>query len=279
MTRIIDFRLQVPMPEYAPEGRQTRGAEHFSNYTRVYGTDRPQSLDYVVEMMEEAGVELGVLQAEWGFGDYRILNAAVGRAVAKHKKLIGFCTVNPGENDDMAAVVQSAVDEWGARGVNLQPYAYRLRCNDKRFYPMYSKARELGLIVTVHCSINFSSNRPLDLNHPRYLDEVACDFPGLKLVANHGGWPWVNDMVAIAWKHPNVFIEIGGVSPKYIGRPGTGWDTLMTYGNSLLADRVLFATDSMLPTRRCLEELDGISLKPDVKEKWLGLNAAALLGV
>ncbi|MBW2177015.1 MAG: amidohydrolase family protein, partial [Deltaproteobacteria bacterium] len=105
------------------------------------------------------------------------------------------------------------------------------------------------------------------------------DFPDLKIVANHGGWPWVTEMVAVAWKHPNVYIEIGAVSPKYIGTHGTGWEALMVYGNSLLQDRVLFATDNMLPHKRCVEEIKALPLKPDVKEKWLGLNALNLLGL
>jgi predicted TIM-barrel fold metal-dependent hydrolase len=53
----------------------------------------------------------------------------------------------------------------------------------------------------------------------------------------------------------------------------------MVYGNSLLQDRVLFATDNMLPHNRCVEELRALPLKDDVKEKWLGKNAAGLLGL
>ena len=90
-------------------------------------------------------------------------------------------------------------------------------------------------------------------------------------------WPWVTEMVAVAWKHPNVYLEIGAVSPKYIGTPGTGWEPLMVYGNSLLQDRVLFATDNMLPHARCVEELKALPLKESVKAKWLGLNACKIL--
>jgi predicted TIM-barrel fold metal-dependent hydrolase len=76
-----------------------------------------------------------------------------------------------------------------------------------------------------------------------------------------------------------VYIEIGAVAPKYIGTPGTGWDPLMVYGNSLLQDRVLFATDNMLPHQRCIEELRALPLKDHVKKKWLGGNATNLLGI
>ena len=73
--------------------------------------------------------------------------------------------------------------------------------------------------MAIHTSINFIANRKIDYGRPIYLDEVACDFPDLIIVANHGGWPWVNEMIAVAWKHPNVFIEMGGISPNIYQNP------------------------------------------------------------
>lgn len=285
MGRIIDFRVTLPPSEYLPEGLTPRdvGGSYLDNYNRIYTGERGasrQSIEGMLEAMDAGGVQLAILQAEWGAGDYRAMNTAVARIVRQHPgRLIGYCTVNPAEPEDMAEVVVREYEQNGIRGVNLQPFSYRLRCNDRRFYPLYAKCRELDLVVTVHCSINFSSDRTIDYGRPLYLDEVACDFPGLKLVANHGGWPWVTELVAVAWKHPTVYIEIGAISPKYIGKPGTGWEPLLVYGNSLLQDRVLWATDSMLPVQRSLQELRELPLKPEVKEKWLGENAARLLGL
>ena len=87
------------------------------------------------------------------------------------------------------------------------------------------------------------------------------------------------EMIAVAWKHPNVYIELGGVSPKYFGTPGSGWEPLMQYGNSLLQNQVLFATDSMRPHKRCVNELRALRLKNEVRDKWLGNNASGLLGL
>jgi predicted TIM-barrel fold metal-dependent hydrolase len=283
---IIDFRVTVPAAERrrdeAPPQAAGGGRGYMSNYGRVYQGQRggARSGDDLITAMDAAAVDLAVLQAEWASGDVTALNDGALRLGAAHpKRLIPYVTVNPAEYGDMVEVVKAGLDR-GARGVNLQPFSYRLHCNDKRFYPLYAKCQELGLPVTVHTSINFSNDRSIDFGRPLYLCEVACDFPELKLVANHGGWPWVTEMVAVAWKHPNVYIEIGAVSPKYIGTPGSGWEPLMLYGNrSLLEDRILFATDSMLPFERVIAELRELPLKPDVTAKWLGLNAARLLGI
>lgn len=283
---IFDFRMVPPIQYYMdPEQvKKDLPNSYLKGYLGKYEEvelSTQLTVDHLIQGMDAGGVEKAVMQAEWAIGNYRKQNDAVYEIVHTHHErfVAGYLCINPLADDDMAAVVEKEVKERGFKGVNIQPWAYRVRCNDKRFYPVYEKCLELNIPVTIHCSINFTVNRTIDYGRPLYLDEVACDFPDLKIIANHGGWPWVTEMVAVAWKHPNVYIEIGAVSPKYIGTPGTGWEPLMVYGNSLLQDRVLFATDNMLPHRRCVEEIKALPLKPDVKAKWLGLNALNLLGL
>jgi hypothetical protein len=283
---IIDFRMTPPQNEWLTleEAQRIMPDSYLRGYLGTYsgaGEMFRVTTDDLIRSMNQAGVAAAVLQAEWAIGDYRKQNDAVHRLVRAHpdKFIAGYLCVNPLEDDDMVKVVEKEVKERDFKGVNIQGWAYRLKPNDKRLYPVYAKCQELGIPVTIHASVNFTVDRTMDYSRPIYIDEVACDFPGLTIVANHGGWPWVTEMVAVAWKHPNVYIEIGAVSPKYIGTPGTGWEPLMVYGNSLLQDRVLFATDDMLPPKRCIEELKALPLKETVKEKWLGGNAARLLGL
>ena len=283
---IIDFRMVPPISTYMdPEtAMRTLPTSYLRGYMGKYEEVEmftQLTVDHLIAGMQKGGVEKAVMQAEWAIGDYRKLNDAVYEIVQAHpdRFVAGYLCVNPLEDDDMAEVVEKEVKQRGFKGVNIQPWAYQVKCNDKRFYPVYQECLDLKISVTIHCSVNFTVNRTIDYGRPLYLDEVACDFPDLTIVANHGGWPWVTEMVAVAWKHPNVYIEIGAVAPKYIGTPGTGWDPLMVYGNSLLQDRVLFATDNMLQHQRCVEELKSLPLKQAVKEKWLGLNAARLLGL
>ncbi len=276
---IIDFRVTLPTSGRYQEGGDEERS-YLTNYGRIYASELGGGSDpaALVAAMAAAGVDHAVLQAEWDAGDYRAMNDDVARIVREYpKRLTGYCTVNPGVDDDMAAVVEREVCERGMRGVNLQPFAYRVMANDKRFYPLYQKCQELGVPVTIHASINFSNNRPIGFGRPLALCEIACDFPELTIVANHGGWPWVAELVGIAWKHSNVYIEIGAVAPKYLATPGSGWETLLQFGNSLLQNQVLFATDSMIPFERAVRELRELPLKPEVTEKWLGGNAAALL--
>ena len=286
---IIDFRKVVPYTYFvSPEEIQRAFSEgYMRGYTlSTYGKGdlMPQvslTLEDMLLDMEESGTDYAVLQAEWDIGDYRKQNDAVYNLVQKYpdKFVAGYLCLNPAEDDDMVKVVEREVRERGFKGINMQPWAQRLYANDKRLYPVYAKCQELGITVTIHTSINFSTDRTIDYGRPIYIDEIACAFPELTIVANHGGWPWVNELIAVAWKHRNVYIEIGAVSPKYIGTAGSGWETLIRYGNSLLQDQVLFATDNMLPLKRCVDELKDLPLKDSVKEKWLGGNAARILGL
>ena len=290
---IIDFREAVPRREYAEQlsAEEVARRERESTtrgYVRVYRESLQHdeewrgSVEGIIRSMEEARVDKAVLQAEYGgSGDYHALNDATYRiAKAQPDKFpVYFMCLNPHVDEDMVKVLERGVKEQGFKGLNIQSWAVRVSSTDSRFWPVYAKCQELGLIVTVHSSINFSVDRPIEYSHVSHLDKIACDFPELVLVANHGGWPWVTEMVAVAWKHSNVYIEVGAVSPKYIGAPGSGWEPLMRYGNTLLQDQVLFATDSMLPHKRCVDELKALPLKEEVKEKWLGGNAARILGL
>lgn len=278
---ILDFRIVLPGHEQFPGG--AAGLPPFlSRYRRLYDLDKLSegTLEQLLGDMDANGIARGVLQAEYSYGDFRRLNEAVSRAVRDHpQRFVGFGTVNPADSADLVRDVEEVHDRLGLRGVNLQPWAYGIHASDRRFYPLYEKCVELGIPVTIHCSINFSTDRPIDFGRPLHLDRIACDFPELRIVANHGGWPWVTEMVAVAWKHPQVFIEIGGIAPKYLAKTGTGWEPLLLYANSLLQDQVLFATDSIVPYRRAVPEFQALPLKDEVKRKILGINARKLLGL
>ncbi|MGO7457740.1 amidohydrolase family protein, partial [Rhizobium ruizarguesonis] len=76
--------------------------------------------------------------------------------------------------------------------------------SDRRYYPLYAKCVELDVPVRIYNSMNYANDRPYDLGHPRHLDDVAVDFPELRIVAGLAGWQWVNEMVALLRRHPSL---------------------------------------------------------------------------
>lgn len=275
---IIDFRIIGTGEKFFPGGYE--GLPPFMDrYKELYDfrhlSERP--FDTFLDDMKQSGVTHAVLQAEYTYGNVEALNRAVGEVVANHKEtLIGFAGIDPLQSEDPVRDLDSFIKEWDMKGLNLQPWVQGLYPNDKRYYPIYDYLQNRGMPVTIHASINFSVHRGIEYSHPLFLDHIACDFPRLTIVANHGGWPWVSEAVAVAWKHRNVFLEIGGVSPKYIAKQGSGWEPLLAYA-TVLQDQILFATDSTVSHERVIKEVNDLPLKDMIKEKLLYRNAMRIL--
>lgn len=278
---IIDFRVRLPdalrpAMEIPPEisGRYDQVLDLSSKLGA--------SLDDLVAEMDANGVGHAVVHAEYEFGDPAdALNQAVARVAAGDpERFSAIGTISMAPYDIMRAVEQVAqCAEAGMVGITFQPSFFRMGINEGRLYPVYAKAAELGLMVCVHTGINYGVTHPIRNDHPLQLDDIACDFPGLTLIACHGGWPWVAEMVAVARKHPNVHMEFGGLAPKYVGASGTGWEVMHRFMNSLLSQQVLFGTDwPIMDMARALGEWRAMDLKAPVLEALLGGNAARLLG-
>jgi hypothetical protein len=144
---------------------------------------------------------------------------------------------------------------------------------------MYARAEELGLVVCVHTGITYSRMHPLRHERAELLDQVACDFPDLRLVACHAGWPWSTEYAAVARRHPTVYLEFGGLAPKYVARPGTGWDALFGMMPSLLRSQVLYGSDwPVIEPARAVREWRDSGLDEAALGALLHDNAATLFG-
>ena len=154
--------------------------------------------------------------------------------------------------------------------------------SDRRYYPLYAKAVELDIPVRIYSSMNYATDRPYDLGHPRHLDQVAIDFPELTLIGGLGGWPWVNEMVALVRRHPKLHVDTSAHRAKYLGQRGSGWEMLLQFGNTLIQDKVLVGLSTGLvgqPHETLIAEYMALPLKDSVKEKWLYTNAARVFGL
>lgn len=195
-------------------------------------------------------------------------------------KFIGIAGIDPLKG--MAAVreIRRSYD-LGLRGIGIRPFMFGIPPTDPKMYPLYSTCVELDIPVWFHLSINYST-RNMEVERPIHLDVVAEDFPELKMIAGHGGWPWVAEMMAVAWRNPNIYVDIASYLPRYLGMPGSGWEPLLNLGNSILQDRVLFGSTWLFMGQTIRQLADGVRelpLKEEVKDKWLYHNAARLFGI
>ena len=153
--------------------------------------------------------------------------------------------------------------------------------NDRSFYPLYEVVAEAGLPALFHTGHSgIGSGLPggggirLECSNPMYVDDVAVDFPELKIVLAHPSFPWQDEAISIALHKQQVFIDLSGWSPKYFPAE------LVHYANTLLRDRVLFGYDYPLITPdRWLDDFERADFKDDVRPLILKENAARLLGL
>ena len=173
--------------------------------------------------------------------------------------------------------LEHRVREQGFQALGVSALVDGIPASDRRFYPLYAKAAELDIPVRVYSSMNYATDRPYDLGHPRHLDQVAIDFPELTLIGGLGGWPWVNEMVALVRRHPRLHLDTSAHRAKYLGQRGSGWEMLLQFGNTLIQDKVLVGLSAGLvgqPHETLIEEYLALPLKDSVKDKWLYRNAA-----
>jgi len=146
--------------------------------------------------------------------------------------------------------------------------------------PLYEVLQELGAIALFHSGqTGIGAGTPggggirLKYANPLALDDVAADFPDLKIVIAHPSFPWQDEALAIATHKPLVYIDLSGWSPKYFP------PAVVQYANTLLQDRVLFGTDyPVISPERWLRDFEAAPFKDEVRPKILLENARRLLG-
>jgi len=183
------------------------------------------------------------------------------------ERLRGLYGINPITRMDGVRELEHAVREYGFVGAYIHPYEFG-PINDRMWYPFFTKCCELDVPVVVQIGHsggihNSSYARPI------LVDDVACDLPELKFVASHTGWPWVEELIAAAWKHPNVYIGTAAHMPKY-------WDaSLVRFINTRGQDKVMWGTDiPFYDGRTMLDQLKELGLRDTAEAKLLHANAA-----
>jgi len=231
-------------------------------------------------LMDRAGIERSLLVAtktgQLGLpGSWHLPYEIVARAVQQYPhRFSALAGLDPTEGMAGVRALERAVRDDGFVGAHFYPHWFELAPDHARWYPFYAKCVELDVPVQLQVgqSLVYDPARRLrSVGRPISLDNVACDFPELKLVGIHVGIPWTDEMIAMAWKHPNVYIGCDAHSPRY-------WPAaFVQYINSYGQNKVLFGTDyPVLDFERTRAEIEALGLKPEVLVKLLRDNARAL---
>ncbi len=267
---VIDVWMQHPTPRFL-------GHEMFESVRRWTGQEMPQEevpIGMTIAAMDQAGVMFGLLSAWHSPEGVLISNDEVQGWVTAHpSRFAGLAAVNLNKPMDAVRELRRCVTELGFKGLRVVPWLWNAPPSDCRYYPLYATCIELSVPFFTQVG-HTGPLRPSETGRPiPYIDQVALDFPELVIIGGHIGYPWTEEMVAVARKHENVYIDTSAYTAKRY--PSELVRYMQTKGGRR---KVLFGTNyPMIFHHQALEDLDSLGLDDETRELFLQGNAQRLL--
>ncbi len=213
-------------------------------------------------------------------GQPRLENEDVLEAAAAHPDvLIPFASIDPRRGTEGVSEARDLVSSGLVKGFKFHPNLQQFHPNDRSVYPLYevlAEAKSIALFHTGHSGIGTGlpggGGIRLKYGNPMDIDDVAVDFPELRIVLAHPSFPWQDEALSVAMHKTQVSIDLSGWSPKYFP------PQLVRYAGSMLRNRVLFGTDyPLLTPDRWLADFETLDIPDEVRPLILRENAIRLL--
>lgn len=274
---VIDFRIRPPYKGfldtlmYSQPGRRDR-------FTRQLGFSPSQaasakSCDLLIAEMDAAGIDMGVVVGRNSGFLGSVSNADVLEFINTHPgRFLGVASIALADRKDAVSEIDKALAA-GFKAINIEPGAQPvpMAADDRRLYPIYAHCEDNAVPVILLAGGNAGPD--LEYTVPVALDRVLSDFPKLKVAVAHGGWPWVHQVLHIAFRRPNLY-----VSPDMYLVNMPGMDDYLKAANGFLAERFIYGTSFPLcPVKGYLDWFRTLPLKPETMERVLHRNALEFL--
>ncbi|MBM3557404.1 MAG: amidohydrolase [Alphaproteobacteria bacterium] len=265
MPRIIDAWMQHPTPRHSADPM-------FASLLRwTAKTPRPPVItpEMTLAAMDQGGVGLSLASAWCAPHGWMISNDEVAAVAKAHPgRFVGVASADLARPMEAVRELRRAVKQLGFKGLRVLPWLWNLPPTDRHFYPLYAECIELGVPFCTQVG-HTGPLRPSEPGRPiPYIDEVALDFPELDIIAGHIGYPWTQEMIAVATKHENVYIDTSAYTVKRYP------PELVHYLKTNGARKVMFGTNyPMITPAKALEGLDQLGLDPATRDLFLGGNA------
>jgi len=244
----------------------------FESLRRWTGREKltePMPVEVTLNAMDQAGIQSGLLCAWWGPAGILISNDEVSSILQKHpNRFRGVASVDLFRPMEAVRELRRCVKDLGFIGLRQVQWLWNLPATDRRYYPLFAECVELEIPVC----LQVGHTGPLCPSEPGrpipYIDQVAIEFPELKIVCGHIGYPWTQEMIAVATKHPNVYIDTSAYATKRFP------PELINYMRTNGRGKVLFGTNyPMLTPAKCLEDFEALKMDEEVTSLFLRENA------
>jgi len=284
----IDFHTHAEEPCCGPrddgyDDFQAGMAAYFNNPAGADGMlpSVQQTAQYFRE--RKIGAVIFPVDSERETGFRRYSNEEVAQIAAENDDiLIPFASIDPSKGKAGAREARRLVRDFGVRGFKFHPTMQGFYPNDRdACYTLIEAIEDEGAIALFHTGqtgvgsgMRGGMGMRLKYSNPMHLDDVAVDFPDLRIVMAHPSFPWTEEGLSVALHKPNVYYDMSGWSPKYFP------EIFVRYANSLLKKKMLFGSDwPAITPDRWLADFEAAPFKDEVRPLILKENAMRLLGV
>lgn len=276
---IIDFRIRPPVGGFLQTLMYSAGARR-DGFTKTVGFEpspaaQQQSMDTLMREMDAAGVDKGVVVGRLAGVLGSVPNADVQSIVSDYpNRFIGAASMDPTSRTGAVKTIDAAI-EAGFKLINIEPGSYPvpMYADDRRLYPIYGHCEDRQ--VPIILMVGGTAGPDLSYSDPIRTDRVLADFPNLKVVVAHGGWPWVNEILHIAFRRTNLYL-----SPDMYFSRMPGWEEYVKAADTFLTDRMLYASSfPFCPVKDYKTWFETLPIKPENLAKVMGGNARQLLGI
>jgi hypothetical protein len=268
----IDAWIQHPTQRFLEQ-------DMFASLHRWTG-DEPSAeqppLSVTLAAMDAGGIREAMLSAWHGPEGALIANEDVAGWIREAPgRLHGLASVNLRKPMEGVRELRRCVTDLGFKGLRMLPWLWETPPTDRRFYPLYATCVELGVPFCTQVG-HTGPLRPSETGRPiPYIDQVAIDFPELTIVCGHLGYPWTEEMIAVARKHERVVIDTSAYTTKRLP------PAIIAYMKSNSGrHKVLFGSNfPMITPEHALAGLDDLGLDAQTRELYLADNARRVFGL
>jgi uncharacterized protein len=229
--KIIDARVRLRTEQLL----KIWTSEQNNPYVHLYKMKSRLSAMPVEEMIEfAAGNDIERMMA---YGITTEDNEEIINLAAKFEEIIPIAGVNIEKGIRYALRDIKNYFDRGFAAIFLSPFNLKYCLGDRLLYPLYGLCELLQKPIIVHGSIHFWRGAYMWNGQPQHIDEIAVDFPELKIIVSHGGNGFGPPILSVAQRHPNVYLEYSALNPAYMA------PEFLYAANTYLKDKCIFGTD------------------------------------
>jgi predicted TIM-barrel fold metal-dependent hydrolase len=245
--------------------------------------ERPK-IPEIIELyrQEQIAFCMFTVDCESGMGAKRVSNYEIAEFGAENSDImIPFASIDPHKGKYGAREARDLIENFGVKGFKFHGIAQNAHPADRMAYPIYEVINEYKLPAIFHTGhsgmgtgMRGGGGMRLKYGQPMLIDDVAVDFPDMKIILAHPSWPWVDESLSMALHKNNVFIDLSGWSPRYF-QP-----QIIQYANTQLKHKMMFGSDfPLIHPMKWLKAAKEVGFRDDVLPLIMKDNAVKVLGL